>query len=106
MKSDGEKKKMHIKYTPIPNRTLKSVKEIAPLQEETVVAIAGLGKSTQSLVYSQFLGHQATCMKAKVMGKTDNTVVTLKMITIATRSYCCLEATRMFLRPSKVFSHN
>lgn len=40
MKSDGDKKKIHIKY-PIPNRTLKSVGEIAPLQEEIVVAIIG-----------------------------------------------------------------
>ena len=42
-------------------------------------------------------------MKAKVKGKTDNTVVTLKMITIATSIY---EATSMFLGPSEVFSHN
>lgn len=42
-------------------------------------------------------------VKAKVTGKTDNTVVILKMVTIATGIY---EATSMFLGLGEVFSRN
>lgn len=42
-------------------------------------------------------------IKAKVTGKTDNTVVILKMITIPTGIY---EATSMFPGLGEVFSHN